>query len=786
MKKLFGIFLCLAISIMLVACGGTEEGGPSNEGEHTVTLIATEGITVTSDNPVKVSDGGTATFKVSCANNIAVQSASHGIYDYATGTLRITGVTDDLRVELIGEKVSFDTSKVYEYSFFGTGQDSSDRISGGITLGVRISVKAGLANRSFVGWSIGGSVEYGGSIVSTEREYTFVASPDHLVNGKITLYANYSDANVYYIHPNGGTVNGGTPNMTNSYYTIEPTTDNSLKVSLNKEYYEFTECASTFYDDGTFTRTGYVLVEYNTKPDGTGEGYSLGSKFPLPLDTSTLYCIWSPDTSHADFEYEDINIPLPTGTNAAKAPHWVEDGVIITAYKGDESTVTIPETLGGKTVIAIASGAFENKKMSTLVLNRRIISIDDGAFVSCKSLDKIYYPDGIYYIENDAFDEDSWSGVKSLYVNATIAPRYAWSLEGAYAVKFTRLLTNSDKERIVIISGSSSFQGLSAAYLEALLDGRYCVVNFGTTRTTQGYMFLEAMGALTDEDDILLFAPENSAYMMGEPRLYWKTLRDLEGMYNIFRHIDISGYTNVLGAFSEFNKGSEPDAYETNRGPRYTLDPGKYEDIVKVSNINEYGEYLVADRAGYVLPDNKYQDVYKITLNNRFKSIKEGSYLKSDPNEDYYTSEKWCDITDPYYKDNMNRAIVAAKAGGAKVYFTFCPVDGAKLSDEVTSGGEEWLAAYEKMIEDNYQFDGILGSVGTYIYNHKYFYNNAFHLNDYGRTYRTYDMYRDLATLLGKSYVKGILAVGTDFEGCLFESTTNGKPLYGTGEYFEK
>jgi hypothetical protein len=47
-------------------------------------------------------------------------------------------------------------------------------------------------------------------------------------------------------------------------------------------------------------------------------------------------------------------------------------------------------------------------------------------------------------------------------------------------------------------------------------------------------------------------------------------------------------------------------------------------------------------------------------------------------------------------------------------------------------------------------------------------------------------MYRDLATLLGKSYVKGILAVGTDFEGCLFESTTDGKPLYGTGEYFEK
>ena len=160
------------------------------------------------------------------------------------------------------------------------------------------------------------------------------------------------------------------------------------------------------------------------------------------------------------------------------------------------------------------------------------------------------------------------------------------------------------------------------------------------------------------------------------------------------------------------------------------------------------------------------------------------SYLSSSLDEDPYTSEKWCDITAPYYKDSMNRVITAAKAGGAKVYFTFCPSDGAKITDEVRAGGEDWLLAYDAMILENYAFDGLLGSSLTYLYNHKYFYNNAFHLNDYGRTWRTYDMYCDLAALLGITSVHGVRDVGVEFEGCLFEATNENEPLYGIGQYF--
>ncbi len=797
MKKLLYLLICSICLCCLALCAlsgcsdGEEDKGGSGDG-YTVTVICTDGIEVTSQNPQKVEEGGKASFTLSVSGNIAVQNVSAGKYNYSTGVLTVDNVSSDLRVTVTGETVNVDTSVICDYMFMGKGinNDSSSRQSGKYSLGVNITVNAGDEKLAFIGWSAGATLGLGGTLLSSEREYTFMLTSEMLKDGKLYIYSNYSEGNAFYYDLNGGEINTDAANMISDHYTVEAVENNSslLKVSLAKSYFDKTKCASTFYDDGIFKREGYILTEYNTKADGSGEGYSLGSKFPLNLDSPTLYCIWSKDTSHADFEYDDIIIPLPAGVSLANAPHWVSNGIRITSYKGDDTTVVIPEKIDGKTVISIASGAFVGKSLDTLVMGRRILRVEDGAFVGCSSLRTVYYPDGIYDITNDAFDSDSWDGVKNFYVNATLAPRFSRSLEGAYALKLSRLLYYSDRAQIVIIAGSSAFQGLASAYLEALLDYQYSVVNFGTTRTTQGYMYLEAMGQLTDENDILLFAPENSAYMMGEPRLYWKTLRDLEGMYNIFRHIDISGYDNVLGAFAEFNKG-DPNAYEPLASPRYSRSPQPYELIVEAKNINEYGEYQLPSDRGQYVNDAKYQDVYKLTFNNRFKSIKEGAYMNSDPNEDYYTSENWCDITDPYYKDNLNRAIRASRSGGAKVYFSFCPSDGLKLSEEVKAGGSEWLAAYERLIKDNYEFDGLFGRAEDYIYHHNYFYNNAFHLNDYGRTVHTYNMYLDFVKLLGISsdIIKDIGTVEESaLEGCLFDSPVSNTPKYSNEEYFAK
>ena len=284
------------------------------------------------------------------------------------------------------------------------------------------------------------------------------------------------------------------------------------------------------------------------------------------------------------------------------------------------------------------------------------------------------------------------------------------------------------------------------------------------------------------EGDIILYAPENSAYMMGDPTLYYKTLRDLEGMYNIFRHIDISRYENVLGAFCDFNKGlSVEEGADFTWTARYELAPGTYEQIIKSSQIDKYGEYQYSKRAGYYDSAN-YKDAYLITLNNRFKSRLEGAWNNVDNqknNMDYkdMSNVTWCSIDDPYYKDRINGAIDAAKSSGAKVYFSFCPVDYTALCDEAKADPAAWFAAYDKFILDTYTFDGIMGTSGNYVMNRRYFHDCAFHPNDYGRTYRTYTLYRDLCENLGITDVKGIYDVGQSFDGCLFEEGSDGKPI---------
>jgi hypothetical protein len=256
--------------------------------------------------------------------------------------------------------------------------------------------------------------------------------------------------------------------------------------------------------------------------------------------------------------------------------------------------------------------------------------------------------------------------------------------------------------------------------------------------------------------------------MMGENELYWKTLRDLEGMNNLFSHIDISGYTNVFGAFADFNQNY-----------KYKMQPTRYEQICECQYVNEYGDYQHSARADYV-QDRQYIDTYYVTLNNRFKSRFDIMWNdKNQANHKDYNDpldDTWCSIDDDYYTVSMNRAIAIAKSSGAKIYFSFCPTDASRLVDGANT--RAWADRYEQMILDNFNFDGLLGDVWGYMLDHRYFYDCAFHPNDYGRTYRTYQVYVDLCSVLEFDTVKGLYDCGTDFEGCLFETGSNGRPLY--------
>ncbi len=767
MRKLSILLVMIIISVLsLFSCGGGED-----DKDYVKVMVTTDsGATVTSENPIDVEVGTDCEFDIQLGTTFVFVSASAGEYDVDTGKLTLKNVTERMNVTFTTEDVGYDTTGKTLYIFEGEEGDKSDvKSMAKVHFGTSITVEAANTSRIFAGWSFGKTIARGGEVASTDRKYTFRAHPDMVSNEAVRIFANYVDTNVFYYDTNGGSVNLGSENMRRSEYYTADLSGSKLKITLSSKYYEFSECASLFWSDGTFVRDGYILKEYNTKPDGTGESYSLGSKFYTVEnnDHATVYCIW--EQISEGFEYADFTFARPSGITEAYSPEWNEEGVIITKYNGDAEKVTVPEKIGGKPVIAIASDAFVSKSMKTLILPRHLLSVADGAVRSCTQLTTIYFPDGIYSITDNALDAASYTNFKNLYVNASICPRFSTTDEGAFAVKLSRVLASQDRNRVIVVSGSSSYLGLGTEYLEALLDNQYRVVNFGTTRTTHGTIYLEAMQKYAHEGDIVIYAPENSAYMYGETELYWKTIRDLEGMYNLFRYVDMSNYTAVFSSFAELNS-----AY------KYKRTPTPYELICTAKYTNKFGDRKEEDMAKYV-DLSEYSDSYYITFTNRIKSKYDVGNWRDEDSElngkDYNdpNNKAWCSIDQQYMLDLMNHAIDAARSSGAKVYYGFAPTDADSVAVEQRSIAA--LNAYDELISRIYHFDGNLGSSKNYIFARKYFHDCAFHPNDYGKTYRTYAMYLDLAAIIGISEPHEIFDKGVNFAGCLFEYESEGAPL---------
>ncbi len=756
----------------------TEIDNPSSGGENnevkkvTVTVLATAGVTVNGEDSVTVNVGDNVEFNIQISSSCDFLSVSHGSYDENTGKLTLEGVTGDTQIRVRVNNLGYDKNESCVYIFRGGSNDTSSADSlSDVNYGTYITVASNDSKHIFAGWSYGKNIAQGGSVASYDREFTFRLTPDITTDGALYLFANYKVADTYYIDANGGVVNGDTVNMqSNDYYSVVATSTR-VKIQMLPAYFDYAKSASTFWDDGTFTREGYVLTEYNTKPDGTGDSYSIGSKFfPGGQNSSPfLYCIWKKASDASLFSYGTITMENPA-KKASYAPDWRSEGLIIRTYIGDEETLVVPEYIDGKPVIAIAANAFINESFKTVVLPRSMQKVENGAFVGCSSLETLYFPSSMYEMYDEAFDAETYSNFKHLYVNATMAPRYTKSTEGAFAVKFSKFLETKNDKQIIIISGSSTYQSLGSEYMEALFSGEYSVINFGTTRPRPGTVYLEALSHYTNSDDIFIYAPENSAYMFGEKYLSWRMIRDLEGMNNLFRYVDISNYEGYFSSFTELNT-----TYS------YTVEPRRYEDIA-INGTDTYftdknGDYQNVNREmkGY----ENYIDSYYITLNNRVKSMSEALWNDAeaqDKDKDYTdpNNTTWISIDTPERIARLNMAINKAKASGARVYFGFAPVDANAVVDAARN--TEWLAAYDKLIADIYDFDGLVGTSADYIFDHSYFYDCAFHTNDYGRTYRTYLMYVHICELLGIDNVKGIYDVGDVFDGCLFEEGSDGTP----------
>ena len=776
MRKLSKLILLLALAVLCGAVCSCIAVVPSDDGDpntHRVMLTVSEGITVTSQNPVEVATGEDATFTVTFENGYVFESISNNAtFDTQSNTVTVKGVTAKTSVSLVAKNVGYDTSVVYRfYGYFASVEwDKADPPHDSrVHPGMSITVTAGDTQRVFVGWSFKG---HGIDIVSTDRVFTFTVTPELADSrGVIVIYSCYSDGNILYYDANGGEINTETKNYQgNDNATVTDEGDGVLKVTLSKELVEYQTTASAFYNDGTFYREGYVLKEYNTKPDGTGEAYAPGDKvnqIALNGENVTLYCIW--EEASADDLWGFSEYTYPDNYKYLGKHGFLSSGIVIQSYAGAEQTVVVPEEIDGIPVIGIDTGAFDGiTRMKELILPRTIQFIRDGAFVGCTSLTKLVYPTAIVEASDDIMDAQTKASLKTLFTYHNVAPVYANGEPGSFSVKLSRLMTTQTQNRLVILGGSSVYQGISSRFLEKLFGYEYCIINFGTTRTTHGALYLEAIAPYLHEGDIVIYAPENSIYMMGDNHLYWKTVRDMEMMGNLYKNVDISGYDNVFSAFSSYA-----------RDHIYTHNAQCYEDIVKQSSkTTKYGDESRYDKSTYV-NNRKYTAAYAITFNELTKSIVEfggdkwdGANVDYNAENDYKNPENtaWVSFTEEQYVTLMNYAIDTVKATGAVAAFGFCPVDEDAIVPD--SRNNYTPASYQGLISRTYHFDVLMGKPTDYVYAHEYFYDCAFHLNDYGRTLHTYQLYLDMCNYLGKkgAEITNYDVYNLNMPGCAFES----------------
>lgn len=83
--------------------------------------------------------------------------------------------------------------------------------------------------------------------------------------------------------------------------------------------------------------------------------------------------------------------------------------VEIKEYIGNEVSITIPETIGGKVVCAIQEGAFANNNtIESVKIPESITTIKENAFLYCSNLESVFIPRQVQKIGNCAFEGTKW------------------------------------------------------------------------------------------------------------------------------------------------------------------------------------------------------------------------------------------------------------------------------------------------------------------------------------------------------------------------------------------
>ncbi len=271
----------------------------------------------------------------------------------------------------------------------------------------------------------------------------------------------------------------------------------------------------------------------------------------------------------------------------------------------------------------------------------------------------------------------------------------------------TRLLSQTEGKRIVLVGGSSLAFGVDSALIERELP-EYRVVNFGMYAALGTTVMLDLSEPLIREGDIVILLPEQQRQTLSgffDPAIAWQ---GLDGAYDLLSSLPGEKLARLAGAFPEF--AGEKWAYfltETRPEPQ---------GVYRKSVFNEYG-----DAVSPLCGANRMPGGYEVDTPIEF-----------DP----------AMLTEEFVRQvaGYRRAL---EARGAQVWYGFCPMNALAAQ---TQGIEDFCQAVTEEMHLP-----ILGDPRDSILPAGWFFDTNFHLNSSGKTVYTRLLVRNIKAMLGDS-----------------------------------
>ena len=628
-KRLLAGVLAFVLCFALVACNNTPPADSTTES----TSPATSDVNGTTSGSTSATTTQTTTTSTTTLWTLPTENP---LPTYP----ELSASSDDLESVKVGKYVTLR----YNANAVDVTFEAKKGVGSKESVTVTVASKNGY---TFDGYTEADAIANGKTPVSTQTTYTFTASEE------MRLFVNSSFTLTY--HANGGEFQNG----------FNGTETSSAVFYLNP---------ATLHENGSFARDGYTLVGYNTKEDGTGEYVSLGSRVnSYGNGALDLFCVWEENTPADQFTYTVS-----------------DSGVTITGYNGTAETVTIPEKIEDKTVIAIASDAFlDNATVKKIVIAKTVQSVAANAFNNCSALEALVFFDASMTQMSDSCFNNCTA---ALYINTVYTMPSDWFSCGA--AKFDRLMWAKDKKKIIIVGGSGSLYGYDCAIIDAALEGEYEIVNLGENANITALMYFDVIEEFITEGDIVLWCPEPGTWTLGSSNCSSRLWDFRKADYGFAQYLNLSYYDNLLSSFSS-NCAKIKNA--------------SFKNFDRLSpNMSKYGDDLST----------------RISKNNIY-----------DYNFGYQLTAE----------ESLTELFTNITEKGGQIFFSF-----AAMQDTGTWYlEEEDIAAYEEMITSLPGVTAISEFEGC-IYLDKYFYDSAWHLTDAGASVRSAFVAHDLLKALGK------------------------------------